>query len=1045
MFENDVIVTRGHRQGLISDGGVFPDDSVIDCNNLDFFESEDRRRLPYSMLVEGQAEFLPAGYAIIGFYEKQYVDADSNVVNVLVVVAKHSVNKDIKIYTNKYYNPSVEFGNNYQFGFQNTWIDGWTELTELYFHSDTSDVFAYVSTVSTDPLIYKFRTTLSDYDKPDDYFNGFWLYQLTTGLCIGQVVNFGTVAGYFEFDVAINSCESYLNLAKVRVSTSGTLPTGLFAGVDYYVIKVTDTTIKLADSLANASLGVAIDFTSAGGFGALNITGNNSSSNTTFTANPATDILTLAAPFTLDTVISAVNQNRFYLTRFPLNVFANRLLRNRIDIVTITQTNPAVITVATDHGIKVGDTVGIDEVQGMTEINGLYLTVTAVTGSTVTVSVDAAGFSAYTNKGRVEGKFDFQDINTAHFEESFNAVKICIGNVMRPIEVSFLQRKKYWSDAITTAAGYTYKSGWDGFYFAYDLPKVENIGTVLSFTNGSALGVFYYGNSVIGRELGIRLKFDNEVNSGSSPVTVDTVQAVMITLDGYQYVFLKYATGRAYTSSGSVKTYRLLFYTQYLVDFDRRITASNYFGDAPANIPEELIGEAQAFKELLSFQFNIGNGGIEKTDICAKTGILNYYQDTNANRSNILNYNPEEWIKQYATGITLNSALNEKYYHTPVSAFRFQFRLNQNLIGVDLNKDYLATDSLQRDNYGLSKIVISNIQFGADGETPINAEGSFGEERIRHLIQGQKITAGSSTIGNQFVLFTELQMYHFELVDDVAGKINEFRRYNFAGTYSTQTMVKAKILDNFAGLYYINNSTIYRFLDNAPEDLLVNRWKDEFQAIPEADKRNAIVGYMPYNKEVFFSIGDTIYIWNIIYENWKKYTFRDVPTYISSAISGQLYFTDGTNIYAQEIIGTTLINDETSDQVNAGIGFKLKKRLTHGSTIANKIPDRVDFTFEMDSESNDIADLEIKIGKNGSNNNILDSLVINMTDEINTELEGKKSVVLGAANNSVRARANYYDVTMEYVPPGDASPLKFFKLKELLINAKKGLRLLTKI
>lgn len=50
----------------------------------------------------------------------------------------------------------------------------------------------------------------------------------------------------------------------VTVSSSGSLPSGLSASTNYFVIKVTATTYKLATTIANANAGTAIDITSAG-------------------------------------------------------------------------------------------------------------------------------------------------------------------------------------------------------------------------------------------------------------------------------------------------------------------------------------------------------------------------------------------------------------------------------------------------------------------------------------------------------------------------------------------------------------------------------------------------------------------------------------------------------------------------------------------------------------------------------------------------------------------------------------------------------------
>jgi len=51
---------------------------------------------------------------------------------------------------------------------------------------------------------------------------------------------------------------------KLQLTTSGTLPTGLSLATDYFVIRVSATTIKLASSLTNALKGTAIDITGAG-------------------------------------------------------------------------------------------------------------------------------------------------------------------------------------------------------------------------------------------------------------------------------------------------------------------------------------------------------------------------------------------------------------------------------------------------------------------------------------------------------------------------------------------------------------------------------------------------------------------------------------------------------------------------------------------------------------------------------------------------------------------------------------------------------------
>ena len=57
---------------------------------------------------------------------------------------------------------------------------------------------------------------------------------------------------------------NYRTGALVQLSTDGTLPAGLDPARQYYAIQISPTQIQLADSLANARAGVAVDFTSAG-------------------------------------------------------------------------------------------------------------------------------------------------------------------------------------------------------------------------------------------------------------------------------------------------------------------------------------------------------------------------------------------------------------------------------------------------------------------------------------------------------------------------------------------------------------------------------------------------------------------------------------------------------------------------------------------------------------------------------------------------------------------------------------------------------------
>lgn len=64
-----------------------------------------------------------------------------------------------------------------------------------------------------------------------------------------------------------NIASNLFPYTRVRFTTTGALPTGLSAATDYYVIKLTDSTIKVASSYANAVAGTAVSIVNGSGSG----------------------------------------------------------------------------------------------------------------------------------------------------------------------------------------------------------------------------------------------------------------------------------------------------------------------------------------------------------------------------------------------------------------------------------------------------------------------------------------------------------------------------------------------------------------------------------------------------------------------------------------------------------------------------------------------------------------------------------------------------------------------------------------------------------
>lgn len=86
-----------------------------------------------------------------------------------------------------------------------------------------------------------------------------------TGTGSRVLINSNTFTASSSSGLLLTFTNDFNNLTKVRfVNSGGALPTGLTAGVDYWLVRVSATTARVATSLANAIAGTVIAFTDAG-------------------------------------------------------------------------------------------------------------------------------------------------------------------------------------------------------------------------------------------------------------------------------------------------------------------------------------------------------------------------------------------------------------------------------------------------------------------------------------------------------------------------------------------------------------------------------------------------------------------------------------------------------------------------------------------------------------------------------------------------------------------------------------------------------------
>lgn len=68
-------------------------------------------------------------------------------------------------------------------------------------------------------------------------------------------------------------------------------------------------------------------------------------------------------------------------------------------ISAVSKANPAVVTTSAVHGFGTGDAVFLDDIGGMTELNGRWFTITRINTTQFSLGVDSSGYTTYTSGG----------------------------------------------------------------------------------------------------------------------------------------------------------------------------------------------------------------------------------------------------------------------------------------------------------------------------------------------------------------------------------------------------------------------------------------------------------------------------------------------------------------------------------------------------------------------------------------------------------------------------------------------------------------------
>lgn len=165
----------------------------------------------------------------------------------------------------------------------------------------------------------------------------------------------------------------------------------------------------------------------------------------------------------------------------------------------------------------------------------------------------------------------------------------------------------------------------------------------------------------------------------------------------------------------------------------------------------------------------------------------------------------------------------------------------------------------------------------------------------------------------------------------------------------------------FEGIYFASPITIGMMKNNKLIDLLMyddevrSKWQTEYQEIE--DKAAIRAGYRSNTQDVYFSIPELnqIRVWNIAGKHWKIYQFPDAVKYFVQDRDGELLFHTDTKIYKTEKLGTTLTKDKGTERID----FEFSQYVNHGNSQLMKVFDGFDMTYEL--EGTDTVKLHLKV------------------------------------------------------------------------------------
>lgn len=994
-FKDHLITIKGHLKGWMRDGNRHenPIDTVFDSLNVDFQPGYDGRRDPY-LLFKTLVDKLPNFYSIGNYYFKTFVDKAGNEKDCIIVISTPSKSGlKTKIFIWGYYAPPEGWDNSYKAGsFTSGFNDEWIELTERYkgYDSYLPENVTTFNTVNTTigGIVYSLISPEARFNKPQNYFKGFFV-------CNGAGDMIGIVS------------------ASLRYTD----------GFTYFAIE------KQAGAAITHDIGLmrfAINQLNKDAFLAM--------------SNPPNPPLEGGA----------VNYGEF--VEFP---------------------NAVHICFGDDSRLLIIDFIGERTIFGGFVANKPFTYAPSSHRDWLDSKGNFSNDHAITYQVRLKSKTSFlyppfqphfillfewklstsstwRDLVNGSITSVNYTIDASSNSVNFDVTVAFqdglsLQFTGKWDDfaindmATITVSESSANAKWDGFYFDGETPEVLNkkLFTVLTQDGTIDLGTDY-----ISKELGIRYKVTRRaqsINAGQDAKI--KIYSLGLELDDYQTIYITEFYTNWHNHSGTNYEEPLTIECYFEKWFNRRITGHLlFFNEGRGNNFEGVLDrrDVELPPSYLVDDFIPGYFKLDKAGSVINTGTGNAYKITvidNAYDSTTdPNGNTSVRLMTHATGLMLDSVLNEYHRKEIKAGFKHVIRIGQSILGINLSPDSIEDEKKQ--TLGGAKnvknrIVLSAVQSGPNNSV-IETPSIYGFDRTLQIMAGDDLVGGAIVTGQQFLLFTESQAMWYEIIDAKSMSFRPIASFPNKGAYSNMAIRSAvieernatgSITKKFGGVFWNNPTSFYRFYNNEANDIMDGRLRLYYQSLSDDVKRGCIIGFYANRKEMYAMLGDELWVYNLVLDQWKRYKFPALSNHNNVHFAphpdGEMYFSNDSNrLFRTAMVGTFEYLDEGSIVIEAWA----EQYLNNGTSVQNKIPDRLDMIFDnILVDPSQPARIDLQISKNDTD----DPQQLNKAGfDVS---KGKISLL-----TVFRSRCNWYKF---YWHTADAN-FKQFRITQININAK---------